>query len=266
MDISQTEFVKDFIRLCDDGFRMGWHEHNGGNLSYRIKPEDVRLIKDSLSKEIKWQDISIDVPGLGDEYFLITGTGRHFRNISRDPAHNIGIINIDEDGERYRVCWGLDGTNPTSELPTHLLNHDVKKHIGAGNNRVIYHCHTPNLMALTFVLTLDDNTFTNLLWQTLTECAVVFPKGIGVVDWMLPGGPAIAKATSEVMKARDAAVWAYHGLFVSGESFDAAFGTAHTIEKAAEIAVKVISMGGRKQGITPDNLKALSDAFGLNLQ
>lgn len=30
-----------------------------------------------------------------------------------------------------------------------------------------------------------------------TECLVVFPDGVGVVEWMVPGGKEIAIATSE---------------------------------------------------------------------
>ena len=34
----------------------------------------------------------------------------------------------------------------------------------------------------------------------MTECAVVFPGGVGVLPWMVCGGAEIAKATSELMK------------------------------------------------------------------
>ena len=37
MDILETGFVKGFIRMADDGWKLGWHERNGGNLTYRIK-------------------------------------------------------------------------------------------------------------------------------------------------------------------------------------------------------------------------------------
>lgn len=47
-------FVQGFIRMADDGFRMGWHERNGGNLSYRIKPEEIEMIKSRLSNEGPW--------------------------------------------------------------------------------------------------------------------------------------------------------------------------------------------------------------------
>jgi ribulose-5-phosphate 4-epimerase/fuculose-1-phosphate aldolase len=41
MGIAELEVMKGYIRLCDDGFRMGWHERNGGNFTYRMKPEEV---------------------------------------------------------------------------------------------------------------------------------------------------------------------------------------------------------------------------------
>ena len=94
----------------------------------------------------------------------------------------------------------VNGGRPTSELPSHLMNHQVKKKATNGEYRVIYHCHTTNVIALTFVLPLDDKVFTRELWEMATECPVVFPDGIGVVDWMVPGGHDIAVATSELMK------------------------------------------------------------------
>ena len=30
-----------------------------------------------------------------------------------------------------------------SELPSHLMNHEVKKEVSGGLHRVIYHAHTP---------------------------------------------------------------------------------------------------------------------------
>ena len=87
------------------------------------------------------------------------------------------------------------------------------------------------------------------------------------MPWMVPGGREIALATSEKMKTYDAAVWAHHGLFVSGPDFDTAFGLAHTIEKSAEIYVKVLSAGQGKilQTITDDNLRAIAHNFGVTL-
>ena len=92
-------------------------------------------------------------------------------------------------------------------------------------------------------------------------------NGVGVVPWMVPGGADIAMATSELMKKYDAAVWAHHGLFVSGPDYDITFGLMHTIEKAAQIYMLAITAGGGKirQTITDDNLRAIAKEFGVEL-
>ena len=76
----------------------------------------------------------------------------------------------------------------------------------------------------------------------------------------------IAVATSRLMEKYDAAVWAHHGLFAAGEDFDLTFGLFHTIEKSAEILVKVLSMGGvKRQTITPDDFRSLAKDFHVTL-
>ena len=183
------------------------------------------------------------VPDLAGEYFMVTGSGKYFRNVILDPEDTSCIIELDDKGENYRILWGLcNGGRPTSELPSHLMNHEVKKIASNGAHRVIYHAHTTNIIALTFVLPLRDEVFTRELWEMATECPVVFPSGVGVVGWMVPGGRDIAVATSELMKKYDVAIWAHHGMFASGEDFDLTFGLMHTVEKSAEILVKTLSM------------------------
>ena len=113
-------------------------------------------------------------------------------------------------------------------------------------NAGLFITHTPYLIALTIFLPLEAKAFTRALWQSATECPVVFPGGVGVVPWMVPGRAAIARATSELMKEYDAAVWAHHGLFCSGPDFDTTFGLMHTIEKAAQIYLLVLSGGPGK--------------------
>lgn len=137
--------------------------------------------------------------------------------------------------------------------------------MSGGTNRVIYHAHATNAIALTFVLPMDEKTFTHELWEMATEDPVVFPEGIGVVPWMVPGGKEIADATVELMKKYRVVVWMHHGLFVCGDSFDEAFGLMETVEKAAEICVKVRSMGGKRQTITDPGFRQLAKDFNITL-
>lgn len=266
MRVLDAEFVKNFIRTANDGWEQGWHERNGGNLSYRIRLEEVEAVKEDFEPK-EWQPIGTTVPKLAKEYFIVTGSGKYFRNVIIKPEDSICIIELDEKGENYHIVWGLvNGGRPTSELPTHLMNHEVKMIATGGNHRVIYHAHPTNIIALTFVLPLEDKVFTRELWEMSTECPVIFPEGVGVVPWMVPGGRDIAVATSELMKKYNLAIWAHHGMFASGEDFDLTFGLMHTAEKSAEILVKMLSMQpNKRQTITPDNFRDLAKDFNVAL-
>ncbi len=265
MKFLEAEFVKSFIRMCDDGWNQGWHERNGGNLSYRVKKEEVELVKENFEPK-EWNPIGTSVPILANEYFLVTGSGKYFRNVILKPEDSICMIELDDKGENYRIVWGLvNGGRPTSELPSHLMNHEVKVLVNP-EYRVIYHAHTTNIIALTFVLPLKDEIFTRELWEMATECPVVFPSGIGVVPWMVPGGRDIAVETSKLMKEYDLAIWAHHGMFAAGFDFDLTFGLMHTAEKSAEILVKMLSMRPDKlQTITAQNFRDLAVDFNVTL-
>ena len=267
MKVTESSFAKGFCRLANDGWLENWHERNGGNLSYRIKPEEIAEVADDLNMNAEYTDIGTSVPDLAGEYFMVTGSGKYMRNVLEAPEENTAVIEVDETGTKYRIVWGLTaGGRPTSELPSHLMNHEVKKRTTGGKHRVIYHCHPSNIIAMTFVLPLDEKLFTRTLWESMTECPVIFPDGVGVIEWMVPGGRDIAVETAKKMEKYSVAVWAHHGIFCSGETFDEAFGLAHTVEKSAEIYMKIQSVGGKKlQTITTADLIKLAKDFYLTL-
>ena len=45
--------VKGFIRMCNDGWLQGWHERNGGNLTYRMTEEDVEYVIENFADIVK---------------------------------------------------------------------------------------------------------------------------------------------------------------------------------------------------------------------
>lgn len=267
MSILEIEIIQAYIRMCNDGWTQGWHERNGGNLTYRMKADEVEECLPFFKTQTgDWTDMGVIAQNLAGEYFIATGSGKFFRNVILAPQDNICIAELNDKGNAYRVVWGLEkGGEPTSEFPSHIMNHSVRKTATGGDYRVIYHAHTPSLIALTYILPLTARDFSRALWQSATECPVVFPDGVGVVEWMVPGGPAIAMATCELMKKYDAAVWAHHGLFCSGPDFDITFGLMHTIEKAADIYIRVLAagQGKRLQTISDDNLRAIAKDFNV---
>ena len=266
--ITDIAIIAAYIRMCDDGWKQGWHERNGGNCTYRMKPGEVDACRPFFGTQPGgWVKMEVQAKNLKGEYFISTGSGKYFRNIILAPQDNICIVEINDTGDSYRILWGLEkGGNPTSEFSSHFMNHSVRKEATNGENRVIYHAHTPAVIAMTYILPLTAKDFTRALWQSATECPVVFPCGVAVIPWMVPGGAEIAKATSEQMKRFEAAIWAQHGMFCSGPDFDTTFGLMHTIEKSADIYMRVMNSGKQVlQTITDDSLRAIAKDFGVRL-
>ena len=83
---------------------------------------------------------------------------------------------------------------------------------------------------------------------------------------MVPGGREIGVKTSEIMKEKDIAIWAHHGMFVCGKNFDETFGLMYTVEKASEILVKVLSMSKEKLNtIKPQDFRDLQEPYNISL-
>lgn len=269
MELFELSTMRHFIRVCMDGWNQGWHERNGGNLSYLLDTAEVEEMKPYFNAEPgTWVALGVCGKALTGRYFIVTGSGKYFRNVILEPQDSLCVLEINESGDSYRIWWGLtNGGRPTSEFPTHYLNHCVRYQATGGVNKVIYHAHTANMIAMTNVLPLADRDITRALWQNATECPVVFPGGVGVVPWMVPGGSSIALATCEKMKEYEAVVWSQHGTFVSGPDFDTAFGLMHTIEKAAQIWVLSHSTGlPYLQTIEDDDIRAIAKEFGVKLR
>jgi rhamnulose-1-phosphate aldolase len=243
-------------------YRLGWNERNGGNVSMRLTVHEVEPYVDT-AKTLRRIALHFDASPLANDLFLVTGTGKYFKNIEGDPARNLGLIRIAEDGANADVLWGFaGGGGPTSELPTHLRSHIVRLSHDSGH-RVVMHCHATNLLAMTYIHTLDDRSFTRSLWQMSTECIVVFPEGVGVLPWMLCGTDEIGKATARKMEDYRLCIWAQHGVFGAGNSLDEAFGLIETAEKAAEIYMKTLNVA-RLNTITDEQLRLLAEAFKVN--
>ena len=269
--IPDLPFVREFIRLCSIGDAQGFHERNGGNLTYHLRPAEARAAKALLKgrRPGPWQDVELTkdvaVPAFGGECFLATGSGKFFRNAAYDPEASIALCELDKSGARYRILWGLrDGGRPTSEFSSHLMNLEVKDRLTGGAVRVIYHAHPANLIAMTYVCPLNDRAFTRALWNTMTECPVIFPEGVGVVKWMVPGCREIAVITSKLMEKYNNVVWAHHGLFCAADTFDNAMGQMETIEKAAKIYMLVLASGRKPvSGITPAGYRAIARRYSV---
>lgn len=257
-------FVKELAATADNMYRHGWDERNGGNISYLIPEEEVAEFI-NINQVRRIIPLGFNANELVGKYFLVTGTGKYFKNVNSDPETNLGLFRIAKDGLSAELLWGYaDGGKFTSELPAHLMSHIERLKVDP-ENRVVMHTHPTNLLAMTYVHELDTNKFTHTLWQMSTECIVVFPDGIEVLPWMLCGTNEIGVATAEKMKSARVVVWAMHGIYGAGKTLDETFGLIETVEKASEIYIKTAHLP-RINTITDSQLNELAQLFNVEVR
>ena len=260
-DIMIASFLIEMIRTTTNMYHHGWDERNGGNISLRL---DEELVSEYLATKnvIRTIPTGFEAPELDGKIFLVTGTGKYFKNVQYDPANNLGIVRLTDGGTNAQLLWGYtDGGQFTSEFPAHMMSHVARLSVDP-DNHVVMHCHPANLLAMTYVHDLDERAFTRTLWQMCTECIVVFPEGVNVLPWMLCGTNEIGEATAEKMKTARLVVWAQHGIYGAGKDLDETFGLIETAEKAAEIYLKIAHLP-LVNTISDDAMHQLEKRFGI---
>ena len=266
-NVLTAPFVREMCKTASNMYRLGWDERNGGNISYLLKNDEVAEYLD-LKKVIRTiplmgvNEVDFDASPLEGKIFIVTGTGKYFKNVEDDPETNLGIVRIGKAGKEVELLWGFkDGGRPTSEFPAHMMSHIARLSVDP-ENRVVMHSHPTNTLAMNFVHELDEKKFTHTLWEMCTECIVVFPDGVGVLPWMLCGTTEIGVATAKKMKEFRLVVWAMHGIYGAGKTLDETFGLIETVEKAAQIYMLTAHLP-RVNTIKDEDMLKLLELFGV---
>ena len=259
-NILEAPFVKELCKITSNMYRQGWDERNGGNVSVLLDEEQVKEYLDT-DKVLRIIPTGFDAIELSGRYFIVTGTGKYFKNVEGDPETNLGIIRIGADGKTAELLWGYkDGGKFTSELPAHLMTHATRLKIDP-NHRVVMHTHPTYTICMSAVVKTDDRVFTEKLWRNNTEAIVVFPDGVGVLPCMVCGTNEIGVATAEKMKEYRLVVWTNHGIYGVGKDIDEAFGLIETVEKTAQLYM--LTLGHVVNDIGDDVLQGLVDLWHL---
>ncbi len=233
-NILQAPFIEEMCEVTANMYRQGWDERNGGNVSYMLDEKEVAEYLD-LNKVIRTIPTGFQADELIGKIFIITGTGKYFKNVTKDPETNLGIVRIAKDGTTAELLWGYkDGGQFTSETPAHLMSHRARLAVDP-EHRVVVHTHPTYTIAMTTVCPADERELTRRLWKTHTESVVVFPDGVGVLPCMVGGTNEIGEMTAAKMKEYRVVVWTNHGIYGTGKTMDEAFGLVETIEKMAQI-------------------------------
>lgn len=261
LNILNAPFVEEMRKTTANMYRLGWDERNGGNISMLLDTDEVGKYLDvnAVKRSIP---LGFDADALAGRIFIVTGTGKYFKNVDVDPERNLGIVRIAEDGKTAELLWGYsDGGKFTSEFPAHLMSHMARLKVDP-ENRIVMHCHPTYTLAMNYVHELDEKKITHSLWEMCTECIVVFPDGVGVLPWMLCGTNTIGEATAEKMKEFRLVIWGMHGIYGAGRTMDETFGLIETVEKAAQIYMLTAHLP-RVNTIRDDQMVELAEFFGV---
>ena len=264
MDFLNSSFVKEVSEITSNMYRQGWDERNGGNISYLIDEEEVRKYfpLDTYIRDIELGFTADEI--CRNKYFLVTGTGKYFKNVIKDPEENLGLVKIDSNGHTAHLLWGYrSGGRMTSEFPAHLMSHAERLKINP-KNRVIMHTHPTYTICMGACLPTDEVIFTRKLWKSNTEAVVVFPEGIGVLPCMICGTNEIGEATANKMKEYRLVSWTNHGIYGAGNDIDEAFGLIETVEKTAQIYM--LTLGHVVNEIPDEVILGLAKLWNLKMK
>ena len=112
-NILESKFMKEMISAASNMYRLGWDERNGGNISYLLKDYDLSEYLD-LNGVIREIPMGFEAKSLVGQCFLVTGTGKYFKNVESDPENNLGIVRPGDSQDRKgwkdgRASMGLQG-------------------------------------------------------------------------------------------------------------------------------------------------------------
>ena len=120
-NILTAPWMVEMIRTVTNMYDHGWDERNGGNVSLLLEESQVNdYVDGAVLREIP---TGFSCPELDGKYFLVTGTGKYFKNVQYAPEINLGLVRLTDGGETAQHLWGFaDGGKFTSEFPAHMMS------------------------------------------------------------------------------------------------------------------------------------------------
>ena len=263
--------------LLEEGFTISGSDSRESDLTRRLADSGAHIIygqsaaniTDDIDDQIctlnaisEKYELPQTMENLKNNFFIVTGTGCRMRYVHSDPMNNAAIIRISADGTYYEII-AEKNIKPTSELPSHLLIHNVI--LGKGRKiKTVIHTHPIELVAMTHNSDfLGKDVLSKLLWSMIPETRAFCPKGVGIVPYALPGSMELAQKTVEQLDDYDVVLWEKHGALAIGEDIIEAFDMIDTLTKSAKIYESACSMGFKPKGMSDEQMDELKRVFNL---
>jgi rhamnulose-1-phosphate aldolase len=253
-----NQVLREIELVANNLFQKGWSEKNAGNISVKLSSEILFSKSSGIIKELPKY-----FSELANSCFFVTSMGSRMQDVALSALNNGVIICINDKGSEYKIISDKEQSlQPTSELPTHLSIHSLIAKRGS-SERVVLHTHATELITLTHHPEINcEEDLNRVIWGMHPETIMFIPKGIGFVEFMLPGTTKIAIATLNAFRDHDIVMWDRHGVFAIGRSAKEAFDTVDIACKSAGIYLSCLSAGFMPKGLPDeymDKLREIAD-------
>jgi rhamnulose-1-phosphate aldolase len=254
--------IADVALVADFLWERGWAVKNGGNISVDITGE-VDICTSELN-QFQYKSLEHAYPDLSQMFLLVTGAGTRMRDVANRPFDNMCVIRFSNDGTGYYII-DSDVFNPnltvTSELPTHLAIHQLLKRQG-GTQKAVLHTHPDELIALTLIPGFcDESRLNKMLFSVQPETVIANPKGVGLVQYILPGSEQLAEKTVASLQHHPIVLWGKHGSIAVGKDVLEAFDLIDVANKSAKLFFLCREAGYTPQGLTEQQIEELKKKF-----
>lgn len=213
-------------------------------------------------------DLPVPARHLGGHIVIVTGSGRRLRDIAANPVANLGAVTIAANGvdATLRTASTRLFEKLTSEWNSHLAVHDDTVERTGTNFHAVVHAQPPHITYLSHIPTYRDEGYFNrrvLRWEP--ETIVQLPAGIGVLPFMIPGSETLMAANVESLRRHRIVVWSKHGVMARSDiSVTRAVDRIEYAETGARYEYMDLVAGGRAEGLTDGEARAIVDTFGVD--
>ena len=247
-------------RLSD----MGAAEGAAGNLSICFREH---LDVTDCFPVMGTVDLPVPVPDLAGATIIVTGSGRRLRDIQAAPTANLACIRIEHGGRTGKLFTAPDCQfrRVTSELNSHLaVHHDQMRTRDIQFNAVL-HGQPVYMTFLSHLEAYQDEKYLNshlLRWQP--ETILIFPQGIGIVPFMLPGSAQLTIETMLALRSHDLVIWSQHGVMArADDSILHALDLVEYAETAANYEILNLITGDLSPGLSRDDIRLISEQWNI---
>lgn len=209
-------------------------------------------------------DLPVAVPPLAGGWVIVSGSGRRLRDIASSPETTLCLLRVHLGGTQADL-YAAEGMRPSSEVNSHLAvhaDHVVERRLG---QHALVHVQPVHLTYLSHHPAYGDTERLNrrlLRWQP--ETVIVFPDGVGLLPFEVPGSQAQMAQTVEGLRRHRLVVWQRHGVVArSDTSIEQTADLVEYAEVAARYETLNLSLGAPAEGLSDDEIRRIAAQWGV---